>query len=234
MYIIFNLFLWYFIYNFSRYISYKSKIPFLKDWSSNEDSKSLSFYIVSTIHASFVSSASLYYLYNTNDYNLITDYKDNQIMLIDWSLSYFIADMYYVYLYNDYVFLIHHALGIIYMNVFKNYPLSNLFLISILLPEITTPMLNIWTIGKIKKYNYFNYINTPFTFIYIFIRVFLIILFNIYAFIELYNSDKIPINITIFLFIISLIYCFGNIMWSMKLLNGYKKWIKKKIDLKLS
>ena len=228
MNIIFNLFLWYMIYNGARYISYKSNKFFLQDWSSNEDSKILSFYIVSTIHASFVSLASLYYLYNANDYNLIGDYKDNQIMLIDWSLSYFIADMYYVYLYNNYVFLIHHTLGIIYMNIFKHYPLSNLFLISILLPEIITPMLNIWTIGKIKKYKYFDYINTSFTFIYIFIRVFVIILFNMYAFTELYNSEKIPANLKLCLFIITLIYCFGNIMWSMKLFNGYKKWIKKK------
>jgi len=224
MIIIFNLFLWTFIYKMSRYISHGSKRMFFKDWSNNNDSRMLSFYIVSTIHSIIMSTFPLYYLYHSDDYNLVKPFEHNQIILVDLALSYFIWDLYYVYLHSDYVYLIHHVLGIIYMIVFKNFPLANLFMISIFLPEITTPFLNLWTLGKIKKYSYFEYINHFFTFFYIFVRVFMIITFNVYAFNDIYYSEHIPQNITLFLIAVTSIYCFGNIMWSRKLFKGYKKW----------
>ena len=65
-----------------------------------------------------------------------------------------------------------------------------------------------------------------FTFYYIFIRIFCIIPFNVYAFIEIYNSHLIPRYITYSLAGLTCLYCFGNIMWSKKLVKGYNKWLK--------
>lgn len=224
---------WTFIYNFTRFISYNSKKKFLKDWSSNKDSKTLSFYAVSTVHSLIMSTVPIYFLYKSytsntsNTLSLVKPFDKNEMKLVNLSLSYFIWDFYYIYLHTDYLFFIHHTLGIIYMMFFRNYPMSNLFMISILLPEITTPLLNVWSIGKIKKYNYFNRINTFFTCYYIFVRIFCIIPFNIYAFMEIYNSSLIPKEVTLSLMGLTCFYCFGNIMWSRKLVKGYKKWLKK-------
>ena len=223
------LLFWTFIYNLTRFISYNSKKKFLKDWSSNKDSRTLSFYSVSTVHSLIMSTVPIYFLYKsyTNDtLSLVKPFNENEIKLVNLSLSYFIWDFYYIFLHSDYLFLIHHTLSIIYMLVFRNYPMSNLFMISILLPEITTPFLNLWTLGKIKKYNYFNRINSIFTFYYIFIRIFCIIPFNVYAFIQIYNSHLIPRYITYSLAGLTCLYCFGNIMWSNKLVKGYNKWLK--------
>ena len=228
--IIFNLLFWTFIYKVSRYMSHGSERTFLKDWSTKKDSRMLSFYVVSTVHSLIMSTFPLYYLYHSGDYDLVKPFEHNQIMLVDLALSYFLWDLYYVYLHNDYMYLVHHTLGMIYMIVFKNFPLANLFMVSIFLPEVTTPILNLWTLGKMKKYSYFDNINRFFTFFYIFVRVFMIITFNIYAFMELYDSDHIPQSVTLFLLAVTCFYCFGNIMWSRKLLRGYKKWSASKSE----
>ena len=224
------LLFWTFVYNFTRFISYNSKKKYLKDWSSNKDSKTLSFYAVSTAHSLIMSTVPVYFLYKSyisDTFDLIKPFDKNEIKLINLSLSYFIWDFYYICSHYDYLIFIHHTLGIIYMMIFKSYPLSNLFMVSILLPEITTPLLNIWSLGKIKKYNYFDKINTFFTCFYIFIRIFCIIPFSIYSFIELYNSSLIPKEVTLSLIGLTGFYCFGNIMWSRKIVKGYKKWLRK-------
>lgn len=224
------LLFWTFVYNFTRFITYNSKKNFLKDWSSNKDSRTLSFYSVSTVHSLIMSTVPIFFLYKSfisDTLSLVKPFDENEMKLVNLSLSYFVWDFYYIYKNSDYLFFIHHTLGIIYMMFFRNYPLSNLFMISILLPEITTPFLNLWSIGKKKKYNYFNKINSIFTFYYIFVRIFCIIPFSVYSFIEIYNSQLIPKNVTFSLVGLTCFYCFGNIMWSLKLVKGYNKWLKK-------
>ena len=119
-------------------------------------------------------------------------------------------------------------MGISFLLIFKTQPLAGVFLISIFLPEITTPLLNVWQLSKMKKYEIFNKINTFFTFSYIFVRVGLISICNSYCFNKLLNSDKIDNKIVYLLLGTSSIYTFGNFSWSWKLFQGYKKWYLKK------
>lgn len=225
--LLFNLFFWTFIYKGTRYLSEKSKGLF-KDWSSEEDSRLLSFYAVSTVHSTIMSIFPLYYYFNGDEYGLIREFGKNENILLNLSLSYFIWDFYYVYLYNSIPFFIHHTMGISFLLIFKTQPLAGVFLISIFLPEVTTPLLNVWQLSKMKKYKIFDKINTFFTFSYIFVRVGLISTFNIYCFNKLLNSDKLDNKIVYLLLGISFIYTFGNFSWSLKLFRGYKKWYLKK------
>ena len=225
--LLFNLFFWTFIYKGTRYLSEKSK-GLLKDWSTEEDSRILSFYAVSTVHSTIMSIFPLYYYFNGDEYGLIREFGENENILLNLSLSYFIWDFYYVYLYKSLPFFIHHTMGISFLLIFKTQPLAGVFLISIFLPEVTTPLLNVWQLSKMKKYKIFDKINTFFTFSYIFVRVGLISIFNIYCFNKLLNSDKLNNKIVYSLLGISIIYTFGNFSWSWKLFQGFKKWYLRK------
>jgi hypothetical protein len=162
---------------------------------------------------------------------LIREFNEKESDLVNLSMSYFLWDYYYVYLYKSVPFFIHHTMGIAYMFIFKYQPLAGIFLYSIFLPEVTTPLLNLWTLCKKKKYLLFDVINGPFTYFYIFIRVFCITGFNTFSFLTMLNSDKIDKKIIYTLLAISGLYTFGNISWSNQLYNGYKKWlIKRKKD----
>lgn len=222
-----NLLLWTAIYKTVRYLAQDYSYGILKDWTSNEDSRTLAFYSVSTIHSLIMSILPLYYYYTSPEKGLIRNFNENELFLLDLSMSYFLWDYYYVFLYKSIPFFIHHTMGITYLLIFKYQPLAGLFLYSIFLPEITTPFLNLWSLSKMKKYPLFNIINTPFTYFYIFMRVFCITGFNTYAFLHLFYSNIIDKKILFTLLCITGIYTFGNITWSSQLLNGYKKWLLK-------
>ena len=223
-----NLVLWTSIYKVVRYMAQDYKCCLLKDWSSNDDSRKLAFYAVSTVHSLIMSILPLYYYYTSPERGLIREFNDNELKLVDLSMSYFLWDYYYVYLYKSVPFFIHHTMGIAYMLIFKYQPLGGLFLYSIFLPEVTTPMLNLWTLCKIKKYPLFDLINAPFTYFYIFMRVFCITGFNTFGLLTMLYSNKIDRKIIYTLLGISGIYTFGNVTWSNQLYNGYKKWLLKR------
>lgn len=228
MNIVYNLLFWASIYKTVRFFTQGSERKYLKDWSSIDDSRTISFYAVSMVHSMIMTFMPLYYFYNLENYNLVGPFTDGQLSLLDMSLTYFIWDFYYIYLHNDSMFLIHHLLSIFYMSMFRSYDLANVYLLSIFLAEVTTPLLNVWTIGRMKKYSYFDSINCFLTHFYIAVRIFTMIPFSIYSFIEVYNSDSIPHYVTMILGSVSIIYSIGNIVWSNNLYKGYKKWLFKK------
>jgi len=228
MNIIYSFLFWTFIYRTARFLTQGSERRYLKDWSSKDDSRTISFYAVSTVHSMTMIFIPLYHFYHLEDYNLVVPFTEEQLTLLDMSLSYFMWDFYYIYLHNSKMFLVHHLLSIFYMLMFRSYPLANAYLVSIFLPEVTTPLLNMWTIGRMKKYEYFDKINGFFTYFYIAVRVFSIIPFSVYAFMELYNSDHIPNYVALILGAVSIIYSMGNITWSKNLYRGYKKWSLKR------
>ena len=74
-----NLLLWTAIYKTVRYLAHDYNYGILKDWTSNEDSRTLAFYSVSTIHSLIMSILPLYYYYTSPEKGLIRNFNENEL-----------------------------------------------------------------------------------------------------------------------------------------------------------
>ena len=114
------------------------------------------------------------------------------------------------------------------MNFFEKYKLGKIFIQSLLLGEITNPMLNYWTLTKELKYEkQFRITNHIFTPFFLMVRGVAMPIYFYNTLKCLKNNENVSRLDFHTISIISILFNCGNYFWGYNLLRGYIKWIKK-------
>lgn len=151
-----------------------------------------------------------------------------QNLILDVIRGYFIYDGIDVILKKDYIYSIHHIISIHFMNFFEKYKLGKIFIQSLLLGEITNPMLNYWTLTKELKYEkQFRITNHIFTPFFLMVRGVAMPIYFYNTLKYLKNNENVSRLDFHTISIISILFNCGNYFWGYNLLRGYIKWIKK-------
>ena len=177
-------------------------------------------YSVPLTHGIVTTVSSLYYLWTRHNQFTWTTLK--------MSRGYFMYDMFHVCRTRQYLYVTHHSLLILFLSFFQRFQLENMFMKSLLLGEITNPLLQLRCMTKnIPKYRHlFPVVNHAFTWLFAVVRG-ICIPYYCNAFLrDISKDDRVSKKTYRTIAACTVLFNLGNLVWLRGLLRGYWKWIK--------
>lgn len=179
------------------------------------DNMKLNSYFFAFIHA---ISTILLCIYNLQLQYEILPNNTLQNIIICNSLSYFITDLVKCYITQDYMYIIHHLLSILFLSSIYIIQIGgNTVQIGLLVFEINNPLLHIGWFMKTYNYNNYEIVWKIHSFIFFVTRL----VYSPIIFINFYQSFSFFYQ-KLFLLIYSMLYS-GSFFWFVKQIKSYLK-----------
>eukprot|EP00899_Mesostigma_viride_P027753 jgi/Mesvir1/8162/Mv12470-RA.1 len=168
-------------------------------------------------------------------FDLAAPNTEMQVLVMKVSTGYFLVDMMYLFSHGltDVLYILHHFATITYMLTCLRVEHGALSCLALMVSgESTSPLQNIWLISKNCKEishrsdRFYRYISMPYTYIYVFVRIFIgppLCAYIIRFLITGMGSPAIPYNLAVFWSAIIVMTIIGSTMWARSLWLGLKK-----------